>query len=308
LIQLKVENMNLKTLNAFLITSELESFTAASRVLGLTPAAVSKSIGELEQTIGVRLFHRNTRKLTLTEDGNKLVRDISPAIKKLGQVLNQSKSEELEPAGKLKINLPESFGKKFILPLLPEFMHTYPKIELDVHLQDKKIDPINEGFDVSIGNLDDADSGLIARNLCNIQLVTIATPDYLKGRTTPKKPHDLLSHNLIGYRQLSSGRVVNWRYKGDQESLAITPVGNLTLSNIEAVVSSVHAGLGIGCVGLWHVKADLDSGKVVELLKKYRFDPFAVKIYYSSRDQQPKRVRVFIDYLLDVAKTNFFEK
>lgn len=299
--------MNLKTLNSFLITSELASFTAASRVLGLTPAAISKAIGELEQTLGVRLFHRNTRNLTLTEDGKKLVQDISPAIQKLDQVLNQSKSEALEPAGKLKINLPESFGKKFILPLLPEFMQRYPKIELDVHLQDKKIDPINEGFDVSIGNLDDSDSGLIARNLCKIQLVTIATPDYLKGHSIPKKPQDLLSRNLIGYRQLSSGRVVNWRYKVGEESLVITPVGNLTLSNIEAVVSSVHAGLGVGYVGMWHVKADLESGKVVELLKKYRSDPFAVKIYFSSRDQQPKRVRFFIDYLLAIADTNFFE-
>lgn len=300
--------MNLKTLNAFLITSELKSFTAASRVLGLTPAAVSKSIGELEQTLGVRLFHRNTRNLSLTEDGKKLVHDISPAIQKLDQVLTQSKSEEREPAGKLKINLPESFGKKFILPLLPEFLRRFPKIELDVHLQDKKVDPINEGFDVSIGNLDDADSGLIARNLCKIQLVTIATPDYLKAASTPEKPQDLLKHNLIGYRQLSSGRVVNWRYKVAKETFSMTPVGNLTLSNIEAVVSSVRAGLGIGCAGMWHVKADLENGKVVELLKKFRPDPLMVKIYFSSRDQQPKRVRVFIDYLLDIASTNFFEK
>lgn len=300
--------MNLKTLNAFLVTSELQSFTAASRVLGLTPAAVSKSVGELEQKMGVRLFHRNTRHLSLTEDGKKLVHDISPAVKKLEAVLTQTQSAEHEPSGKLKINLPESFGKKFILPLLPEFLRRFPKIEFDVHLQDKKIDPIHEGFDVSIGNLDDADSGLIARNLCTIQLVTIARTDYFNGARLPKTPQDLLTHNLIAYRQLSSGRLVNWRYKLADEHVAIAPVGNLTLSNIEAVASAVRDGLGIGCVGLWHVRADLKNGTVFELLKKFRPDPLTVKIYFSSRDQQPRKVRVFIDYLLEMAKTDYFEK
>ena len=300
--------MNLKTLNAFLITSELQSFTAASRVLGLTPAAVSKSVGELEQTIGVRLFHRNTRHLSLTEDGKKLVQDISPAVKKLADVLAQTKSAEHESSGKLKINLPESFGKKFILPLLPEFLRRYPKIEFDVYLQDKKIDPIHEGFDVSIGNLDNADSGLIARNLCKIHLVTISNSDYFNGSRAPKTPQDLLNHNLIGYRQLSSGRLVNWRYKLANDHVAISPAGNLTLSNIEAVVSAVRDGLGIGCVGLWHVSADLKNGKLVELLKKFRPEPLTVKIYFSSRDQQPKKVRVFIDYLLEIATTGYFDR
>ena len=138
--------MHLKSLNAFLMTAELKSFSAASRVLGLTPAAVSKSIGELEQTLGIRLFHRNTRNLSLTEDGHKLLLAISPALNTLEQALSQSKSVEMEPTGKLKINIPESFGKKFILPLLPEFLRRYPLIELDIHLQDKKIDPVSEAM------------------------------------------------------------------------------------------------------------------------------------------------------------------
>ena len=298
--------MHLKTLNAFLVTSELESFSAASRYLGLSPAAVSKSIGELEHTLGIRLFHRNTRNLSLTEDGKRLLLDIAPAMKKLDQALSQSKSVELEPVGKLKINLPESFGKKFILPLLPNFLSKYPKIELDVHLQDKKVDPINEGFDVSIGNLDDSDSGLVARDLCELQLVTIAAPSSLKKHPTPKKPADLLNQTLIGYRQLSSGRIINWRYKSGGENVTITPQGNLTLSNIEAVVTCVSSGLGIGCVGLWHVKSALEKGQVVELFRKFRPDPLTVKIYFSSREHQPRKVRVFIDYLLEMKKDNFF--
>ena len=130
--------MHLKTLNAFLVTSELESFSAASRYLGLSPAAVSKSIGELEHTLGIRLFHRNTRNLSLTEDGKRLLLDIAPAMKKLDQALSQSKSVELEPVGKLKINLPESFGKKFILPLLPNFLVSTRRLNLTFTCKTKK--------------------------------------------------------------------------------------------------------------------------------------------------------------------------
>ena len=299
--------MHLKSLNAFLMTAELKSFSAASRVLGLTPAAVSKSIGELEQTLGIRLFHRNTRNLSLTEDGHKLLLAISPALNTLEQALSQSKSVEMEPTGKLKINIPESFGKKFILPLLPEFLRRYPLIELDIHLQDKKLDPVSEAYDISIGNLDDTDSGLVSRELCQLELVTIASPAYLDTHSAPKTPADLSHHSLVGYRQLSTGRIVNWRYKNGQDTVTVSPDGHLTVSNIEAVVMCVQNGLGIGSVGRWLVKDALQKGELVQLLKKYKRAPLPVKIYFASRNQQAKKVRVFIDFLLEMKKSHFFE-
>lgn len=299
--------MHLKTLNAFLVTSELLSFSAASRYIGITPAAVSKSIGELEQKLGVRLFHRNTRNLSLTEDGKRLRQDIAPAIHLLDRALSQSMSMEQEASGKLKINIPDSFGKRFILPLIPEFFEQYPQIELDIHLHDKKVDPVNEGFDISIGNLDDADSRLVARELCRLQLVTVASAQYLSSTSIPKHPADLQRHRLIGYRQLSSGRVVNWRYKSKMEDVSISPNCYLTVSNIEAVVACVNSDLGIGCVGLWHVSEDITKGKLVELLPKLRSDPVPVKIYFPSRENQPRKVRVFIDFLLERKNQHWFD-
>ena len=224
--------MNLNTLHAFLKTAELGNFSIASRYLGLTPAAISKSVGELEQTLGLRLFHRNTRTLSLTEDGKRLRNDICVALDKIELALNRNSNANLVPTGRLKINIPESFGKRYILPLVPKFLSQYPSVELDIHLQDKKINPISEGFDISIGNLDNSDSGLITRELCKLQLVTIASPLYLEKHSTPKKLSELIAHNLIAYRQLSSGRVVPWGYKVGGEYVSITPSGNLTLSNI----------------------------------------------------------------------------
>ncbi len=157
--------MNLNTLHAFLKTAELGNFSIASRYLGLTPAAISKSVGELEQTLGLRLFHRNTRTLSLTEDGKRLRNDICVALDKIELALNRNSYANLVPTGRLKINIPESFGKRYILPLVPKFLSQYPSVELDIHLQDKKINPISEGFDISIGNLDTSDSGLITSEL-----------------------------------------------------------------------------------------------------------------------------------------------
>ena len=174
--------MNLKTLHIFLKTAELESFSAASRQLRLTPAAVSKSVAELEKVLGLRLFHRSTRALSLTEDGKSLLREITQPIAKIDEALNRSKSAESKPFGTLKINAPESFGKRFILPLIPAFSSAYPDIEIDMAMQDKRINPIDEGFDVSIGNLANVDSGLIARDLCKLQLITVAAPAYLVSR------------------------------------------------------------------------------------------------------------------------------
>ena len=290
--------MNLKALHIFLKTAELGSFSAASRHLQITPAAVSKSVAELEKTLGVRLFHRSTRALSLTQDGQTLLQEITQPILKIEEALNHSKTVESKPMGRLKINMPESFGKRFILPLVPAFSSAFPDIELDIEMQDKRINPIDEGFDVSIGNLANADSGLIARDLCKLQLVTVTTQGYLASKARPRQPQDLLGHNLIAYRQLSTGRVVDWPYQVGDVSMSITPNGKLTLSNIEAVAESVKNGMGIGCVGHWHVQQAIEEGTVIELLRKFRPAPLDVKVYYSSRTHLPKKVRVFIDFLL----------
>ena len=291
--------MSLKALNSFLLTTELGNFSAASRALGVTPAAISKSVNELEQELGIRLFHRNTHSLSLTEDGVLFLSEIKPALSTLDLALNKTRNAMLLPEGKLKVNIPESFGKKFVLPLIPEFLKAYPEITLDLYLQDKKIDPIAEGFDVSIGNLEEADSGLVARDLCELQLITIGSSSYLKKHGVPKVPDDLSTHNLISYRQLSTGRIVPWRYKVGKEFITVNPSGNLSLSNIEAVAECVKSSLGIGCVGIWHVKAELANGSVMEVLNRFRSNPLKVKIYYPSKDLQSKKVRVFIDYLVE---------
>ena len=298
--------MNIKSLTIFIKTAELKSFSAASRNLGLTPAAISKSVGELEKSLGTRLFHRNTRVLSLTEDGRRLLTEITPALDRIEEALLKARSSESEPLGNLKINIPESFGKKFILPILPEFTQKFPEITLDVHLQDKKVDPINDGFDINIGNMSNSDSNLIARDLCKIPLVTVASSEYLADKSRPLTPQDLSAHHLIAYRQLFSGRIVDWQFKSKEGAFSFAPKGRLIFSNIEAVADCVKFGLGIGHIGQWHVKNELKNGHVVELLKKYRTAPLDVKIYFSSRSQQAKKIRVFIDFLFEkVAKQHF---
>jgi DNA-binding transcriptional LysR family regulator len=298
--------MSLKSLNSFVIAAELGSFSEASRAIGVTPAAVSKSIQELERELGVRLFHRNTHALSLTEDGVSLLNDVKPALTSLEQALKKTRNTLKLPQGKLKINIPESFGKKFILPLVAEFLERYPQITLDIYLQDRKIDPISEGFDLSIGNLEEADSGLIARDLCELHLSTFGSREYIRINGAPKSPSDLERHNLIAYKQLSTGRIAPWRYKVSNESISINPTARLALSNIESVAQCIKEGLGLGCIGAWHVKEELANGCVVEVLSKYRPTPLKVKMYYPSKDLQSKKVRVLIDFLVEKSKSGAF--
>ena len=298
--------MSYRSLQTFLAVVEHGSFSAAARHSGVTPAAVGKSIRDLEEELQSRLFHRNTHHLALTEDGKHLLAEIAHPMKHLQTTLDSLKYKDEEPSGGLKMNLPESFGKKFILPLIPEFLALYPKIALDIFLQDKRVDPIGEGFDISIGNMSDPDSRLIARKLCAIELVTVASHSYLNRNKAPSSPDDLVRHNCIAYRQLATGRVVPWRFKVQQNDLAITPKGNLIVSNIEAAVTAAVDGIGIATVGRWHTMAAIQSGQLVEVLKAFRPDPLPVFLYFATRENQPGRVRAMIDYLLTKAREGHF--
>ena len=298
--------MSYRSLQIFLTVAEQRSFSAAARHLGVTPAAIGKAMKELERQFAVRLFHRNTHYLALTQDGERMLAQMAPAVQQLETVLDALMFKDEEPSGNLKLNLPESFGRRFILPLMPEFLTKYPKITLDIFLQDKRIDPIAEGFDLSIGNIADPDSRLIARQLTRIDLVTVANPDYLASRGTPDHPSDLANHACIAYRQLATGRVVPWRFNDNGNLITFNPKGNLTVSNIEAAAMAAIEGVGLATLGRWHTTQAIQSGQLVEVLERFRPDPLNVFLYYPSRENLASRVKVMIDFLIAHSQTAAF--
>lgn len=285
-------------LSSFLVVAELSSFSAAARQLGVSAAAVSKSVQQLEKQLGIRLFHRTTRSLQLTDEGRELQLVAQPASSQIGEVLERLKERSTVPSGLLRINVPDSFGRHFIVPLLPDFMARYPQIELDIRFEDRVVDLIAEGFDVGVGNRVNQDSRLVARPLYSMQLATVATPAYLARHGLPTTLDELAQHNCLAFRALGSGRKVPWRFQHAGVDYQVEPQGNVSVSSIDALRELLLADQGIATLGRWHVTGQLESGELVPILPEQWPAPRTVWLYYGARQQVPARVRIWIDYLL----------
>ncbi|MBB1488386.1 LysR family transcriptional regulator [Oceanospirillum sediminis] len=277
------------------------NFSSAARQLGVSSAAVSKSISQLEKVLSLRLFHRTTHSLTLTEDGQDLLRRTEPLLKELEDQIRLSTDKQLSPHGKLKVNLPDSFGRQVVMPLLPGFLDKYPDIEFELNFDDAVGDLVKEGADVGIGAKLNPDSRLIARRFYNLQPVIIASKRYLEQHGVPQTPEDLEHHNCIAYRSSTTGRIYPWPFMENGEEHQIEPKGNLTVNSLSAGMKAVEMDLGIAMVGVWYLKDNPAAANLRRLLPDYAPEPFPVWIYYSSRSYLPAKTRLFIDYLLDNA-------
>ncbi|PSW09367.1 LysR family transcriptional regulator [Photobacterium rosenbergii] len=283
----------------FICAAQEGSFSAAGRKIGISAAAVSKGVAALEKQTGVRLFHRNTRQFSLTEDGASLYQRVAPLLSELEESIDGLAEQNRSPAGKLRVNLPDSFGRKFIMPHISEFLTLYPDIELDVVLSDRVLDIIDEGFDVSIGNQINEDSRLVARTIYQMQSGIFASKAYIEQFGLPESIEDLQHHNAIIYRPLTSGRTFTWPLRDSNgEHIQFIPKGNLTLSSISPAKNLMLQNLGIAYMGKWHVEDELASGDVVPILESAWTSAKPVWIYYSSRENLPKRTRLFIDFIV----------
>ena len=284
----------------FICAAKEGNFSAAGRKLGISAAAVSKAIAVLESQMGIRLFHRSTRQLSLTQDGNQLYQHTEPLLSQLEMRIDNLTEQNQKPSGKLRINLPDSFGHKFVVPYLNEFLSLYPDIELDIVLSDKVLDIIDEGFDVSVGNQINEDSRLVARTIYQMQSGLFASKTYVDKFGMPSTLEQLQQYNALVYRPLSSRRIFTWALQdNDEEHIQFIPKGNLTFSSISAVKMVMLQDLGIAYMGKWHVEDQLRDGTVVPILESAWISAKPVWIYYSSRDKLPKRTRVFIDFMID---------
>ncbi|NOH53462.1 LysR family transcriptional regulator [Vibrio coralliilyticus] len=287
----------------FICAAQEGSFSAAGRKLGISAAAVSKGVAALEKQTSVRLFHRNTRQFSLTEDGANLYRRVAPLLSELEESIDGLTEQNRNPSGKLKVNLPDGFGRKFVMPYIGEFLNLYPDIELDIVLSDRVLDVIDEGFDVSIGNQINEDSRLVARVIYRMQSGLFASKVYVEKVGMPTSIDELSEHNAIIYRPLSSGRVFTWplrdiSIKGSDEYIQFTPKGNITLSNISSAKVLLLQNVGIAYMGKWHVEDEIAKGEVVPILESAWTNAKPVWIYYSSRENLPKRTRLFIDFIV----------
>jgi len=294
----------LNHLDSFMASAETGSFSAAARRLGLTPAAVSKNVARLEAGIGVRLFQRSTRSLTLTEGGERFLRQVSGPFSALQGALSNVARDAGSPAGVLKVSMAVGFGRSHLVPLLPEFLARYPDVVADWHFDNRPVDLVTQGFDVAIGGGIELAPGVVARELARMAVVVVASPGYMAGRTHPGHPADLVPMSGIARRSAGSGRVRSWtlRHASGEEALAQYQAV-ATFDDPDAMAEAAALGLGVAMIPAAHARPYLASGRLLRLLPEWQAEAGPLSIYYSSKKLLPAKTRVFIDFIVDAFRT-----
>jgi DNA-binding transcriptional LysR family regulator len=275
---------------------ELRSFAAASSELALSKATVSKAVSRLEERLGARLFNRTSRRLALTDAGQKLAERAARLLADGEAAESEALAQSATPRGLVRLAAPMTFGVKTVAPLLPAFLAQYPEVSIDLHLSDATVDLIGEGFDAGLRIARLPDSSLIARRLCAMPRYTVAAASYLKKHGRPTHPMHLADHICFGYAYLSTPNV--WHYtNASGEQASVRPACQLRVNNGEALMPSLLAGLGIADLPEFIVGDAIRSGEVEVILKGWKQPEGAVHWVTPPGGPRPARVEVLADYL-----------
>ncbi len=290
----------LANLESFVRSAEAGSFSAAARQLGLTPAAVSRNVALLESNLGTRLFHRSTRKLTLTESGEHFLMGVRAHLDGLHSAIADVANDTGEPVGALKVSVALAFGMEYLLPLLPDFMSRYPKVQIDWQFDNRQVDLVAEGFDAAIGGGFDLAQGVVARALAPAHIIAVASPGYMKGRRKPLHPGDLSELDGIVMRSARTGRIRRWTLRNAAGAAQVADLkSTLTLNDPAAMTRAATLGLGVSMIAVPDALPYLERGELIRLVPKWYADAGPISLYYASRTLMPTKTRVFVDYVVE---------
>jgi len=275
---------------------ETGSFTAAAERLGMSKALVSKYVGEIEKQLGIRLFNRSTRTLSLTEAGKSYYQGALSLSNEYAQLVDTVTGEQTNPRGLIRISTSVTFGDTVLAPKLPLFLKQYPDLKVEIQLTDRKIDMLEEGIDVviRIGSVDD--SNLIARQINHFPLILCASPDFIKKQGMPQSVSDLEAVNCIVDSNFRIGK--QWPFTDKNGHTQIVSINsNVSVNSPRSVRALAIADAGIALVPKFIVQDALDQGLLVEILPEYKTISFGMFAIYPHRRYLPQKVRCFIDFL-----------
>jgi len=288
----------LQSMEVFRWVVDLGSFSRAADRLDMSRAAVTAHVAALENRLGVRLLNRTTRKLALTDDGAAYldhVRRVLADVEETEGVLTAGRSL---PRGVLRIDLPVSIGRQFVVPALPRFAAQYPELKVIAILDDRRTDLIETGIDAAVRMGPLEDSSLVARRVYEAGFVVCASPDYLALHGTPETPADLERHNCLGLYAVSRGQVLDWAFEKNGERVSFTPGGALSISNGEALLDAAVAGAGIVMMLDMMASRSIASGALRALLPDWqRRDRYPISVVYPHNRHLSAKVRVFSDFV-----------
>jgi DNA-binding transcriptional LysR family regulator len=289
---------NLADIAVFVRVVERGSFTTAAEDLSLSRAAISKYISRLEERLGARLLHRTTRRLSLTEAGAALFEASRGALERIEEAEGAVAQLQQEPQGRLRVSAPMSFGILHLGSAVADFARAYPRITLDIRLDDRFVNLVAEGVDVAVRIGELTDSSLVARRIAHTRAVACASPAYVKEHGEPRTPDELAGRNCLHYSYLATGNV--WRFTArDGHEIPVAVSGNIRVNNGILLAEAAIAGHGIVILPSFYVAHLLANGMLRRILADYRLPDLGIHAVYPQRAHVPPKVRVFIDFLAE---------
>ncbi|WP_128565308.1 LysR family transcriptional regulator [Methylobacterium crusticola] len=285
---------------AFARSASLGSYTAAARSLGISPTAVSKSVQRLEGRLGLSLFTRTTRSLTLTPEGRDLHERALRLLREAEEIEQAAVTARSEPAGTLKVTAPSPVGVHLLAPALPRFRERFPKLSVDLRLGDRFADLIEEGIDVAIRVGDLSDSRLISRRLAPHRLCAFAAPAYLARRGTPRQPDELVRHDCVNFRFQSTGQALRWPFRIGGRVVEITPEAGIVTDFSDAVAAVLVAGGGIGISPTYIAAPYVARGALVPVLQAFAVERSEIRALWPESRRGNPNVRAFLAFMDEV--------
>lgn len=297
-----MEQLNLRELEAVIAIARRGTFRAAAIDLGMSTTALSHTIGRLEAGLGVRLFNRTTRSVSLTDAGRLFVQQVAPSLQDLHAALETVRSQRETPSGTIRINAAPFAARAIISPLVLEFLRRYPEMNVDLVTEGKMVDIVNDGFDLGVRVAGLVPSDMIAVSLGRPQRhAVVGSPDYFAQHPKPVVPPDLLNHRCIRVR-LPDGSLFRWRFEKDDEPVQIDVRGPITLDEADLVRTSVLEGTGLGYTMEEEVLSEIRAGRLVRVLEDWTPPYPGLCLYYPGRRNLSAGVKAFLDLARELSR------
>jgi DNA-binding transcriptional LysR family regulator len=277
------------------------AFSRAGEALGLSQSGVSRSIARLEQRVGVRLFHRTARAVSLTEEGRRFFEDVRPMLAGIEEAASQAAGAASLVRGRLRINSDAGFGQFVLAPNLHRLLSIYPELEVELAIRERPGDLVADGFDLAIRFGEPQPSALIGRKILETRVLTCAAPSYLDRFGAPAHPRDLTSHECIQYREPLTHRHYAWVLEGAKGKIEVPTRGRLTVTDAGSLLAACLAGHGVAQPLELHARPGLDAGRLVQVLPDWAEERFPLFLYLPTRKLPSAKVRAFLDFALSLA-------
>jgi DNA-binding transcriptional LysR family regulator len=290
----------IEDLQAFVAVVEKGSLTGAARHLGRSLQAVSRSLATMEETVGVELVRRTTRRSAPTEAGLAFHARIKPALAEIAEATQEVTNRRIEPSGMLRLSGSTAFAPLYLVPAVAAFLSAYPKVKVELDVSDRFVDLVAEGIDIAIRLGEMADSTLRVRRLANLRRVYFAAPSYLAKHGRPKRPEDLAHHRCVIRTAASDAEAWPFTVYGRKKVVKVT--GHFRAGSAAAVNEAAVHGLGVGTAPLWQIRSMVDQGSVELLLTRFEPSPVPVHAVWPATRILPSKVKLFVDLLADRLK------